>query len=187
MTTLSKHSRPATLEDAEYLAPRLRPEDLKELSSLAPDRSPLEALATGLSLSKPYAVVVTDDKTGKPYAIGGVTPVSSLPLDPSSSSPSPSAGGGVFGSLDGIGVIWALATPDIERHALTFQKTVKGIISRLFEEEGYTALCNVVSADNEKSVEWLRSLGFVFVHMNQPIGRNGELFHAFAMRRPDHV
>lgn len=149
--------RPATRKDAHFLSTRLREEDIQELYASS-GMSPLEALLQGLSLSKPHAWALGDSGTGEPYLMGGVRPAG-----------------------NGIGIVWLLGSPEIEKHALTFQREAKNMILRIWEGNEYRALCNVVSADNRKAIEWLSRLGFTFVHRDCPVGRHGELFHSFVI------
>lgn len=166
--------RPATEADAEYLAPRLRDADIKELAAIT-RLSPLEVLLTGIGMSKPAAVALVDCKTDLPYLIGGVSPAPSLP--------SAAVLAHEYGTnfISKVGMVWLLASPEIERHSMDVHREAKAYLSRLMSEGQYTALCNVVSADNEKAVSWLSCLGFTFALHSQPLGLNGELFLAFAI------
>ena len=148
--------RAATKEDAYYLSARLRKEDLAELRASS-GMQPLPALLAGMAQSVPHAWVLCEPYTGNPFLMGGIRPV------------------------EPFGIVWMLTTPAIERHALTVQKEAKAMLRRVFTEQSYTALCNVVAASNTRAVAWLKRLGFTFVHKNQPIGQHGELFHTFAM------
>lgn len=155
--------RPADRNDALLLSERLRMEDIVEIYASS-GMSPLEALCSGLEYSSPHAWALADPASGEPYLMGGVRPLQ-----------------------DGIGLVWLLASPAIERHALTVQREAKSMLLRIWEAGDFRALCNIVAADNHKAVRWLERLGFIIVHRDQPIGLGGELFHTFAINKKETV
>lgn len=155
--------RPARREDALYLAPRLREADMLEIAASSV-LSPLEVILESIRLSSKTVWVLCQASDYKAIAIGGVRQLT-----------------------DDYGLVWYLATPEAANHAITIQKSIKALLSTIFEKSGYQALANVVSAHNTKAIRWLKHMGFQFVHMHQPIGVHHELFHSFAIRRPTNV
>jgi hypothetical protein len=57
-----------------------------------------------------------------------------------------------------LGAPWLLATPEIERHPVTFYRMSKRLFPRL--ASGYDRLVNWVDARNVLSLRWLAWLGF---------------------------
>lgn len=154
--------RPATEDDARFMAARLRPSDVYELEA-ASGMTPSEALFGGMALSKPHAWVLDDPATGEPFAMGGVRP-----------------------ARDHIGIVWLLATDAVKGHWLTLHREVRRMLRSIRLFDGYAALSNVVCAENAVSVRWLDRLGFRIVHRDQPL-RHGVRFHSFAIGRGSHV
>ena len=135
-----KALRRATVEDVEFLAPRLRCEDIMELQAVkAPD--PLTTLLLGLETSIPHASVLCDQHTGEPYLMGGIRPLGFM----------------------GIGIVWLLGTPEINNHVLSFQRETKRALNRAFFLEGYKVITNVVHGENKKTINWLGRMGFQFM------------------------
>ena len=152
--------RQATEEDALFIAHRLREADVAEIYA-ASRASPLEALLRGINTSVPHAWVLDSPTTGKPFVIGGITPL-----------------GGQAG------LVWLLATPEIEQHALTFQREAWRHLQAVWKSGEFTAIGNIIHTKNDKAITWLQRLGFTIVYRDQPVGVSGELFHVFTMTRP---
>lgn len=148
--------RPATQKDIEYLATRLRPEDVREIE-LGSGVTPYESLSYGAQRSVPHAWVLCAEND-LPYAIGGVT-------------------------APPVGVVWLLATPDVTKHALTFQRTIKAKLQEIWRGGEYYILHNAVHAANETAVDWLFSLGAIvwWQHIIEP---QKELFFFFQITAP---
>ncbi len=154
--------RPATREDAFYLSTRLRQEDMQGIQA-GSGSEPLEVLLQGLELSAPHALVL--EAEGKPYAIGGIQDMG-----------------------EGMGLVWLLATPEVERHALDFHRAAKMVLHWLFTKGGYTDIGGCVSAEHRKAVTWLeRFAGAHFFGRDLLIGCEGQAFHAFIIRKQNHV
>ena len=151
--------RPATREDALFLSERLREEDIQEIYASS-GLAPLEALLQGLETCTPHVWVLEDPKTSQPYLMGGVRALG-----------------------DGLGMVWLLTSPEIERHTFTFQREAKLMLMRIFNDGQYRAVGNVVSAGNLKAIAWLERLGFTFVDRDVPIGPDKTPFHSFAIGR----
>lgn len=67
---------------------------------------------------------------------------------------------GFFGVCqgDGYGIPWFVSTDDFDDFKLTFVKESKKILQSMLEK--YGKLQNYVSVENEKSINWLKWLGF---------------------------
>lgn len=142
--------RPARLEDAAALAPRLRAADLAELSALS-TRSPQTTLEHGIKAGTAYAVELA---TGEVVALFGVAPTGEPKL----------------------GAVWMLGSEGLLSIRLTFLRHSRHWLEQLFA--GYSLLGNFVDARNTVHVEWLRWLGFRFLRRVH-LGKKGEAFYEF--------
>jgi len=75
------------------------------------------------------------------------------------------------------GMIWMVATPDLERHSMEFLRYSR----RFIEEVGgeYDLLFNWVDARNEVHLKWLKWCGFVPIHRHDQFGAEGLPFYTF--------
>lgn len=149
--------RPVAPGDIEDLAGRLRRADLDEIAAMSA-LSPVDALAMSVDKAGVAMVGVMD---GVPELIFGA---------------------GDASILTGVGAPWLVSSDKLlSRPMWALRESVRWrdkLLSR------YAVLRNAVHADNLVSVRWLKWLGFT-IHPARPIGRNGELFHVFDMRRSD--
>lgn len=122
--------RPATREDCFALAPRLRKEDLEELS-YSSGLSPVQSLLVGFRTTETYAV----EWQGEVVALFGC--------------------GGVRGVL---GVPWMLASPALTKIKKSFLRECRDYVQAMLKAYGY--LENSVWADNLVHIQWLEWLGF---------------------------
>lgn len=147
--------RKATQDDVEFLIANVRPEDIEELNALdgSDVRSSLEETPNLIENSEVWEV------EGKVVCLFGVTPVE---------------------ELEGVGVIWMLATREFNKYSRLFPIRSKEVIADAIRRFDY--IFNYVHTKNQKSVNWLRWLGF---KMNdpEPIGHTGELFTRFEMSK----
>ena len=146
--------RKATLEDADYLGSKLRPEDLLEIESFRPNTDPSEALAVGIESCGNRCWTATCLKN-KPILIFGVAPV--IPEQ--------------FGS------IWLLGTPRIKEIQWEFLRNCRTILDEL--HEGFPILGNYVSLNNRVHVKWLKFMGFKFINRLDNFGSLGLSFYEF--------
>lgn len=156
--------RPAVLEDALALAPRMRAEEVAEVRASG-GFYPREALIDSLAHSDEAWTALFD---GQVACMWGVAEV------PGSSA------------LTGrVGAVWLLTSDLVERYPKTFWRACRGELARLFER--WAVLVNAIDARHEKAVRWARRLGFPL----QPADSFGEYalpFHRFRVRREDvHV
>jgi len=122
--------RKATHADAEFLAPRLRDIDKREVWATS-HLTPLEALLQGVDTPRWCWTGLRD---GVPVCIFGVSALS---------------------LLDGTGVPWLLGTEGLDAKFL-----IKGkAIVRLLQKE-FPNMVNYVHVDNKKSIRWLKWVGF---------------------------
>ena len=122
--------RPATREDCFDLGPRLRKEDLEEIS-YSSGLTPVQSLLLSFRTTETYAVTWR----GEVVALFGC--------------------GGIRGVL---GVPWMLASPTLTKIRKTFLRECKSYVSHMLEAYGY--LENYVWADNVVHIQWLEWLGF---------------------------
>lgn len=143
--------RPATLRDVVDIVPRLRQSDIDECEALAGKGSVLRmAVATVVG----SVIAMTYVRDGKVTAMFGV------------------AGR----LLDEEGSPWMFGTDDIVGRSVVREgRRHVPMMLRLFKR-----LSNVVDTRNEKSIRWLKSLGFKF-EKAVPVGPSGVLFYPFSM------
>lgn len=136
-----KNVRPATVEDAFSLAPRLRKGDLEELYA-AGHEDPLIALVDSVICStEAYAY---EDSQGVVQALGGIA------------------------DCDILAAPWLLGSDDMtlfRKHLLHHPRLT---VQRWATQ--YPLLMNYVHCDNKASILWLRRLGFT-IHPPVPYQR----------------
>lgn len=142
--------RAATEADVLYLAPRLRPADLREIHASG-YKDPVVSLMEGLRSPDGCYVATTEDDL--PLIIGGTSP-SHDPL---------------------LGYIWMMASTDITKHWVTVLRSTETWTN--FVRKHYRVLTNAVHEKNTLHIKWLRWSGFVFLRR---IEVNGEGFYEFA-------
>lgn len=147
---MSYSERPATLDDARYLATRLRAEDVAEVRALV-GVTPWTALSTGVRLGRSTVGCYR----GQPFGIYGVAP---------------------SGTPD-VGCPWMLATPDLVKHQKFFLRNCARAVESL--HDGYPLLFNYVDARNEVHIKWLRWCGFTFINLHPKFGVERRPFYEF--------
>jgi hypothetical protein len=151
--------RPARPEDTLYLVLHLREADWRELEAAGGVEPLSTRLLKGIQAAPTSTWVLTDGE--RLLGMGGFRAVT-----------------------EHTSLAWLLGTPELERHPLTFEKTIRRQIRRYFKENPRCReLINAVWAGNHKAIAWLERLGAVFTWRNQPVGCNEELFHYFTIKR----
>lgn len=139
-----KLTRPATLDDVQFVTNQMRVEDIEEVKALG--LSPLDALTLGYETSLVTYTLLTPD-TNEPGALLGVAP-STNPM---------------------LGAIWLLGTDSIVKHRFTFLRNSRPTLAALFEETQKEAFYNITFCENTVHHLWLRWLGFTFLRkVNAP-------------------
>jgi hypothetical protein len=147
-------TRQATLEDALFLAPRLRKADRQEIEALRGPGQEAQALLDGVRLSKPaYAIC---NSGGEVVGIYGAAPLEGEPQ---------------------AAAIWMLGSDGLTADARSFLRQSRGHIKDL--QDRYNLLLNCVDARNAVHIRWLQWLGFTFIQYLPGYGRNGEPFWEF--------
>lgn len=124
--------RPATRDDCLDLAPRLREEDLEEVSHTW-GLSPRDALLIGFRTGETFAVVWGDEIVAL-FGCGGIPGV--------------------------IGVPWMLASPTLSKVRKSLLRECRSYVQAMLTVYGY--LENHVWANNAVHIKWLKWLGFSF-------------------------
>jgi len=151
------HYRPSTVEDAEYLAPRLREADLSEIRA-ASGNDPLQSLLHSLHMgTATYTMVDPDDDT--PVGIFGVVETS----DPDLAS------------------VWAMASPQILKHPKLFMRESRAWVESV--NDIYPVLFNYVDERNLVHIKWLQAMGFIFIHRHLHFGVERRTFIEFVRIR----
>jgi len=141
-----------TTEHTKDLAPRLRPEDITEITVASPELELEEILNLCVDTST-YTRAVVDDEDGC-VAIYGVRD-----MDKDS------------------GIPWFLSCDlFFTKYKKRFIKEGPCVLKKLFGSK--THLYNYVSKENTKSQRWLKSLGFT-VYTDKPIKFKDVVFYAF--------
>ena len=145
--------------DIDYIAPRLREPDLREIKALG-DFSAEEALTISYFGSKPKCYTAIGK--GVPVAMFGVVP---------------------FEENERWGSIWLLGADDVTNKVpIPFLKWTKKFLPILLEP--YDMVCNIVDTRNEVHIKWIKWLGFSFVRELRH-GPENRTFYEFA--RLNHV
>jgi len=150
--------RPARYGDVLSMALRLREEDRAELRA-ASGLSPLDALEHSFAATvNPYVGV---DEGDRPVCMGGVVPFPGCSLR---------------------GVVWAVATTDVERHRVSFLRRSIPWVKRW--QAQFPILTNAVDERNSVHIEWLRWLGFTFIARHPAYGAERRPFLEFVRIDP---
>ena len=144
------HMRISTLDDVEYLAPRLRFEDKQEILA-ASGLTPYDALKKSFENSQICLTIV--NPKDEPVGIFGVVDL-----------------GGVIGG------IWMLGTNNLAGIQIAFLKECKKVIQLLNKK--YKILWNYVDCRNQLHIKWLKWCGFKFIN-KQNYGVLNKPFYEF--------
>ena len=140
------------------LSRKLRQIDRKELAAVS-DKDPYSDLLYSASVSNPCWVLT---KNEQPIAIGGVAPH--------------------FDDAE-LGVPWFLATDDIDDSHVSYWLAAhsRELVDKI--QGKFQRLENYVSAENGRTIAWLKWLGF---EIGEPaeLGRNGERLCRIYKERP---
>lgn len=149
---MDKHLIPTTVDDVEYIAPRLREADRQECLA-ATGKEPLEVLKMSLLIGDMTLTLTATD--GTRVGLLGVA-----------KSPLPDAG-----------VIWLCATDDIYQYQMTFLRRSIKVLPLLHDR--YPVLHNAVDARNELHMKWLKWMGFTFINRHEEWGHGKLPFYEF--------
>jgi len=142
----------------EVLANTMRLEDVEEVRA-SHGHTPIEAIESSVRNSTmTKAIVINGDVVG----IMGVVPVA---------------------IIGGEGCPWWLSSTNLDKYKLSFIKLLKANSEKLFGiKEGYDILYNYVDARYQKSVKWLKWMGFQVSTNTVPYGQEGCQFHGLRWR-----
>ena len=149
---MAKYLTPTTVEDVEFIAPKLRQADYNECLA-ATGKEPLGVLLTSLELCD-KAFTLRSPSGGRVGLCG--------------TAPSP---------IEGAGVVWMVATDDIYQHQMTFLRNSKEALDYLAGD--YIALHNCVDARNKLHIKWLKWMGFTFINEHKKWGHEQRPFYEF--------
>lgn len=136
-----------------HIADNLRQSDLDEIEAMS-GRDPTETVFGSVGLSS-HAYVVTD-RDFFPVAVFGAAPY----------------------PLPGVGIVWMVGTPGIDREALAIGRASRAAFNRL--NEAYPiALWNYIDDRNHLSKRWLRWGGFKEID-TKPMGPKALPFTLFS-------
>lgn len=83
------------------------------------------------------------------------------------------------------GIPWLLGTEDVRKIKKQFLLKSRIYVKEMLQQFDY--LENWVDVRNQCSIQWLKWCGFKFQGLPQRVGRNGELFYRFWLRRDSNV
>lgn len=127
--------RTALLKDALHVGRNLRGPDRREARA-ATGMNPHDAVIDAfLKATKVWAL--SDGVEDKPVALLGIA------SDPND---------------DNLAIVWLLATPKITSISLSLTKTAPTLAQKI--SKGYRAIHNIVMADNDLHMRWLKRAGF---------------------------
>ena len=129
-STKEPHVHEAIIKDAEYLEPRLRDIDKKEVLAVRENVEGVLSLAIEKSLLC-YSIY----HRGKPIGMFGLSP----------------------SEID-FGIPWLLCSNKLPRVALSFLKQCPEYVNQIHEH--YKTLTNYVHCENVVAIKWLKYLGF---------------------------
>ena len=142
-----------TVEDVEYISPRLRQADRDECLA-STGKEPLGILHQGLNLGD--ITLTLRAPNGDRVGVCGVVPSTAIPE---------------------AGVVWMVATDDIYQHQITFLRNSKRALQYLSED--YLVLYNCVDARNSLHIKWLQWMGFTFIKKHENYGAEQRPFYEF--------
>jgi hypothetical protein len=150
------HFRDLQAGDVLHIAANLREADRRELAATrGVGVNFADAIGRAVLLSSHVWVGVAPD--GEPISVFGVAPVS---------------------MLNGIGSPWFLSTDRAYQYPRTLVVEGRRYLSQM--RKTYATLTNYVDVRNDKSIRWLKRMGFK-IHPPTPYGVEGEPFHRFTM------
>ena len=149
---MTPYYRPATLDDAYELAPKLREVDVQEVKDSSGVNA-LDALLISVTASsEAYSIIAND---GEVIGMFGVSPTA----DPD------------------IGVPWLLCSdrlPEVKKEFIP--QSAEWVIE---VNKKFPVLCNYVAKDNKVAIRWLRHLGFTFTQLIETFGVGKKPFYEF--------
>ena len=149
---MDKLLTPTTVEDIDYIAPRLRKADKNECLA-ATGKQPLDVLYTSLLQGDINLTLNAPD--GERVGLCGV-------------APSP---------LENSGAVWMCATDAIFKHQMAFLRRSKAALDYLSQD--YAVLYNCVDARNTVHIKWLKWMGFTFIAKHENYGAAKLPFYEF--------
>ena len=147
-----KYLTPTSVNDLDYIAPRLRQADRNECLA-ATGKEPLGILYQSLLLGDITLTMRTPE--GERVGLCGIAP-----------SPFSNAG-----------VVWMCATDAIMKHQMAFLRRSKAALDYLGAD--YDVLHNCVDARNTVHIKWLKWMGFSFINKHETYGVEQRPFYEF--------
>ena len=151
MTLLVDNIRRPTPEDVDFMIENIRDEDINEVRDY-----------NGATIREVLLDTPDMDKNawvweckGQVRVIFGVNPIE---------------------EYNGVGIVWMLGTKSFDEHKAAFALVCRNVLYSMLDN--YSYLFNYASAQNKKSLKWLKWLGFN-VKQPEPIGINGAEFCRF--------
>lgn len=134
------------LNDILYILENLREEDKHE-ALIQRGKNYIQAIASDIINSKGYFILGCSKKDDKPICMGGC----------------------VETDEKGVGVVWLLSTPEIEKHQICLLRNIKQLMKD-FDKDFYMTF-NCIYKENALAKGWLKKMGYSF-NLAKPVFAN---------------
>ena len=149
---MDKYLTPTTVEDIDYVSPRLRKADYNECLA-STGQHPRIVLHKSLDLGGTTLTLRAPD--GGRLGLCGVVP----------------------SHLENAGIVWMCATDDIYQYQTAFLRKSKAALDYLACD--YAVIYNCVDARNTLHMKWLDWMGFTFINKHEKYGAAKLPFYEF--------
>lgn len=152
---MATHLIAAKLEHIPLVAIRVRPRDVEELRQ-GYNQTPTEIMSHALGQSSRAFTLLHGTV---PFCMAGVVPVS------------------VLGAA---GIVWIVATSEIDKHPLQFARASRRFLPRVLGP--YRETRNFMASNDEPALKWAMWIG-AKIYEEPPVQSNGRDFLRFSIRR----
>ena len=133
-------------KDILYILQNLRPEDKHEAATQHGNNY-IEAIMNSIAEGKGYFTIGCSKKNDKPICMGGCFDTEEK----------------------GVGVIWLLSTPEIEKYQICLLRNIKELMSDF--DKDYWMTYNFIYSENALAKRWLKKMGYSF-NLAKPVLAN---------------
>lgn len=136
---------------------KLKQSDVDEFTILSPHTSMSDIISDSIAVSEISYLVLLDNNVEAMF--------------------------GIRTDQEGFTIVWFMSTDKINLFRHKFLRVSKNIVDLMLKE--YSPLTNIVSAENETSIKYLKYLGFEFGE--EPVMINNRVFYSFWKHRGQNV
>lgn len=134
------------IKDILYILENLRTEDRHE-AIIQKGKNYIQEIAKDIMNSKGHFILGCSKENNIPVVMGGCCPTEE----------------------EGVGVVWMLSTPEIEKHQICLLRNIKELIKDFDKDFWMTS--NLIYKENHLAKKWLSKMGFSF-NMSKPVLAN---------------